>query len=660
MPVYTAPALKGNQTATAEFQARGLELAAGTATQISAIGIPHYRQIAYQNYVSNISAFMKVVCVHSLLFSYSNISQATIERRRLPLVSFGYPFDLRSAELLSLGFPPLSVTFDAKLSDSDEKKIESLGGTLYSFGRKRTATFRLYALSVIQDVGSIGKPDWTAASPRGSVNIAGLKAFLEVSKLITAFLKTHCYPTFDSNNDKVPRYDSIEGFVRAKRVCPIDGPFKSVKIARLDDGLSMETDTEDSVEDELGMNTYGFGTRASAEESIPYARPSDIALPFFTDGQTIPRYDGLAFPYFPGLLTEDYSFVPDRIWRYFAASLGSTKDDLAPAFRSIRGGHGQYAMTSQGLIIQHLMIGVQLATECQAKLLPVLTMGSYRGFVLGGGHFRVHIHNCDYLPLPYDTLIKEVRSIDLHSVALAMITERLATLEIAIDDPKDDEKDPENALVTSTRMLRRLTLARERSPEDDVAITRYANDLAFPERYWPITGEKTLEAFNLIVASVLVPDDMPMYAKGGVLTTDSDALSILSAFGEIAPSLRGGGGRPILIPDSVDKDSLLKIAPGKKSPSINAIIIQKKNLFQAANDFSEMLRERAIHNKIERSSAFRSTRLGESQMKEFWYGLIELFKIVPRDEIVASNVIVESRVVKTASKVGDVDISSFL
>lgn len=617
MPIYTAAALKTNQAAPVDFQAKGLDLARSTATKSNIYGLAHYPQIAYKVYTSLYPAFFK----------------ATVEKIRVPCDRIGYEFQIPAADLIPILPPPLVVHFPTPLRDNDEKKmLDSYGGSTFNIGKKRFYKFEEHGSDVIRALRQFGKIDPKCAVPRGSVNLQGYMSWMRTLKLVTAFLITQSYPAFDHGEEEEGAYESIEGLVTSKRKLAIDE--RGQKRARTENVADVEGDVDMSSEDVDDMGRIGFEiglADVKPEERIPFAFPKREISRGWGSAGDLPACAGLSFPYFPGLLEEDYSFTPSLFRQYFLGSFGQLKENIFTNFREWRGGHGQFCMTDSGMVVQHISIGIQLAIECQARCFPIISGTKYYGFALCGGRYSVIAQDHHHLPLAQAAFMSEVTNMSIHDVALAKLMEELKLCKRDVSYKKGEKAITDPAAIKTARQLHEEIMKRNVPDEKEEVIGKLVADLSFPERYRPITVDNVLSAFNSIVDETPLDLEVPMYLGEGVATSTSMALRVLSMFGPIAPSLKNAGGRKWLIPDLGAADPASVVPQGKKVPALHTIVISKKDLFVAAADFREMIEDRAIYVKAERAAGFRSVVCTDKNRDVLWNGLKSLFSKVEKN-----------------------------
>jgi len=626
MPIYVATALKGNQKGDPEFVARGIEYARSTSTKAFLFASPDCPQLAYKTYTTVLPAFMK----------------AEVERKTVYMDKIGYTFSMPTEKLLPMQLPPLVFSFKSPLSDDKVKALQDEYSITIPPTKKEKDDKR-FVLSdyEYEDVKTIekrfGTIDPHAFPSVGTVNKSALIAFQTARKLLTAFLLTQHYPAFEHGvENEQQAYESIPGFISAKRRAVEQGGRASKR--RTGETVLDEEDEDMEVDDqpEYEFNFGLLGVGATPEERIPRATPKYDGRPLMGLVADVPNSSGFCFPYFDGLLEDDFSYIPGIMDRFFRECLGGTKDEIITGFAKFRASHGILARTEAGRRLQHLFVGIKLAVEGQARLFPIVHGVKYHGFALLGARFTLAAYGKAFRPLSASDLRAELTDISLHDRALENLMNELNLCKRDQSFAKGEKVLKTSREITSARVLQREVLKRIIPEEKKDVITRLAADLAFPERFWTINVENVLKAMTLIVDDALPEMEVPMYLGGGVIVSDSVELAVLSAFGPIAFSLKSINGKKWQIPKPGMPDAaseLIASSSGKSQVKrLATIIIQRKDLFQAARDVRDTVNEKAIWVKTSRESSNRGVSCGGKLRDDLWEGLKKIMASVEPEE----------------------------
>lgn len=545
----------------------------------------------------------------------------------------GFNLTEKYTNCLQVPLPPLVVAFTNSLTAEEESVLTGLGFSV--FGKKDGKSYSINGEKVTPDILSKvyrhkKKVKTTCQKPFAAANLSDYQGLFKVMGIVTWFLKTHTYPAFQGpvgdNDDAGGSYDAIDGLIGAKR----KGTFgdRNGKRLRMEEGAPEdEDDVEMTVDHDVPvLIEYKIGT---GDEAIPKAKPSTIPAQIYGSPSEIPTLPGLVFPYFDDILADDMNFVSSVIRSYFLDSLGDTRDDILAGYHALKGSMGSIGATKCGKILQHLFCGIKLAIESQAKLFPIIQDNKYLGFTLHGWYFTVAIDGYKHRPLEYVELIKEVRRIDEHAVAVAEILGMLTKMKLSTTRKPPTKKylsDRKEKCLSNPRELALLLAEFDLGDEDQVMeIEKSANRLAYPQRFYDVTAEKVLESIDLLINRSFPGPDVPMYTRGGVLTSRDPVLSVLSAFGYEAFSFKNPGGAPRKVPQDPTDDTLFAAYKGKGGKMVNpnpAIIMAKKSLSLCVEDWKAFISDHLYLHKSTRDSAYRCWVIGGPKAKELWSGII--------------------------------------
>lgn len=528
--------------------------------------------------------------------------------------------------------PPICVSFVNKLSSEEVEQLKQLGasvvaqnkGDWYSFSDRNVTKellLRLYKHSK--------KVKTTNPTPVGAVNLSALQEYYRVCGILTWFLKTHVYAAFNGpvaeDADEGGKFDTIEGFVNAKRK-GVFGDRVAKKPREEEDEDDEDMEIDDAGELDMNLDEYTFG---SAEEQIPKAKPSTIPEQQWGDANSAPTCPGLAFPFFDDILEKDMNFCASVIRDYFLLCLGDTRDEVLAGYKAVKGALGSIAMTKAGKVLQHLMAGVKFAIEGQARLYPLFSGLRYIGFTLHGWYFTIAIDGYKHRPKVYEELQLEIRSMDEHNVAIAEIMLKLGKLKLTETRKVPTKKKLTDSLEGCRQNPRLLAeLIREFEMDEGSAedIEKLGNKLSFPQRFQEFSVENVLRAVDLLLEKSFPHQNMPMYPRGGTLTTRDPIISIFAMFGHEGFSFRSPGGKAYTIPETRQSDVLFKPYKGQGGKEVKpnpTIVLNKRSLGVCVEDWVDFMKDRRFLLKATRDSAFRCIVFGGQKGRDFWFGLVD-------------------------------------
>jgi hypothetical protein len=554
----------------------------------------------------------------------------------LPTTRSGYNLVDKMANLIPITFPPLAVRFANALTTEEAENLKSRGASV-SPGKKPEDTLYSWAGdSVSTELLSIlyrhkKKANAMCASPFGAVNLSGFQQIFKALAIATWFCKTQSYPAFsgpvpDDAEEIGGAYDTIEGFVEAKRKGTFSERITKRQRMEVDGDHDEEEEDEDAmIEDVAGLEDYELG---SATSRIPRAKPSTPPDHIYGTTAQIPTLPGLSFPYFPGMLDQDGNYVTSVIREYFLECLGDTRDAILAGHKAIKGGLGQVSSTECGKILQHMFLGIKLAIEAQARVFFIIEQRKYCGFSLHGWYFTVSIDSYVHRPLAYPELIAKARLMDEHAVAVAQILAKLMKMKIGDRAPtKKMLQDAKENVMKNPRALSELVRKFDLEDNDDLEeLEKLANKLSYTQSFLSFTVENVLFAIDLLVAKSFPPLDRPMFTRGGVVTSRDPLLSVFAMFGDVSFSLRTAGGQAWKIAVDRSSDTRFKPYTGKQGKEVKpnpTVILSKKSLGLCVDDWKLFMSERTALIKSTRDQAFRAVTFGGKAAKDFWYGVID-------------------------------------
>lgn len=657
MSIYTVREVSGNAKAHPHLEARGLNARSVPMTSLDPLAIADYPQIAYHLYTKLLPAFM-----------LANKNNSTI-----PTTRPGYKLVEKAENCIPIQWPPLTVKFKEALSAEESETMKSLGAGIIANKKAVDIGYTFAGNLVDKDLLTKiykhkKKAVTTNPTPTGSVNLKAYQEMFRALSLITWFLKTQTYPAFvgpvANDDDSGGSYDSIDGLMLAKRKGNFGDRLIGLKKRRSDDD-----DLDDMEEDEGEVNCMGLEALwiGEGEDSIPKAKPSEQPPHLYGPYTSVPTLPGLLFPYFPEMVENDYNYVSAVVKEYFLESLGDTRDEILSVYKDFKASMGSVAATESGRILQHLFLGVSLAIRAQARMYPILDGRRYLGFTLHGWYFTVSIDGYKHRPMFNEELVKQVRTVDEHAVAIASILQRLASLKLIDGKKKPTKTFLQNAKPEVSSNPRKLAeFIRKFDLEDSEEIEeieKLATRLSFPQRYWTFTVENILRAVDFLIAGSFPPVDTPMFPRGGTLTSATPTISIFALFGECGFSFKTAGGKPLKVPVDQSSDTVLKPYKGKNQKEVKpnpTFILSKKSLGLCVEDWKLFYGDHLFLNKETRDAAFRAIRFGGPYGVSFWKGLIE--RIGPID-VIASGSTLRADLVSLgddAVEEGDDDLLDFL
>jgi len=289
---------------------------------------------------------------------------------------------------------------------------------------------------------------------------------------------------------------------------------------------------------------------------------------------------GHLFPYFKGLLTPSLDFITSVIFRYFSKCLTDSPDAAAQLFPFLRIGLRSLSRTNQGLELQHIFFGIQLAIECGARMRIFVDHGIYYGFCLLGtmtiiDHARVKES------LSMSELRKEIKALNVHLFACIAIKEMLEGM--IGPDGKIPIIDME-LLKNSSRYLNQVVVdAIGRVEEVPMSLEGEIRKLRYGNKYWPINEENIFIVIQAMTTGIWQFPSAPFCLDGNLYKASSNLVRALAVFGPTAPSIIAGSNKFFITKPGKNDPNLIVADKKRRLPYIP---IYRKSVQQAAIEWN--------------------------------------------------------------------------
>lgn len=382
MSIYTArSASVGGKAPTSEFIERGIEgLVQTTLSECQVWGSPNVRQLSYDVYKSNFSAFML----------------ATVHQEKVLCAAEGHVFSEIQNEKIPLESPTAIILFPTKIEAKKRVKIMAKLDLEEIPSSKQDGKFMPLRLTKISTekaklLATLGVSMFNKAG-QGITNLSGLMSFNKAADILTAALATQFYPA-DKGDGKIAVAEDIDiqGFenmsmnVEKTEKQEIDVQEKDPNDENQMVVVKKTVDRKFKVrEDNPKRKKLVRGTISSAKPAI--YKPSQNYGPV----SGIPHMPGLLFPYFDGLLKTDPQFIARTLVKdSYLRSFGKDREDVLNGFRDFKLGAQDWAATLQGHRLSHAWFIMDLALTCQARPYLIIENGKYLGGLLLGDSLRM-------------------------------------------------------------------------------------------------------------------------------------------------------------------------------------------------------------------------------------------------------------------------------
>jgi hypothetical protein len=628
--IHTARHLPaGNQTIPL-FTLRGLDnYAPIPISHIGIHGVPLQRQVAYTQYAYNIASFL-----------FATDAKKTITVTGQPLGT------LRHSQHTPILSPPVHFTLKKGVnSDMSTKLLNALGPGSSTTTSGKTTIFQAPALpnAIIDSIVNLCPSHFNCG--RDAVNPAGAMAFRFLNSVCHTFLRTHSYPAFSEETDEslveinMLLAGKTEYYARMKKDDKgvEKEAFDPKAYSRILTDLANETsgESEMEVDDDRPLikqlRTTQGRIRSSGTDAVLKAKPCPTPQTNIGTRFEAPNLPGILFPYFHGLIQPDAVFLHSTILSHFFQLLGSTVQNCQELFLILRRGCGSLSTTKEGMMITHLLKGITLALESQARCYMIFEANEYKGFVLYGAQFVVFDSTKWIVPGSEEEIRDALNRMDPHEASVGHLVQIFGKMKT--------EGDYSGPTVTSSTfqepknlidVFRGLDLSEI---DDDVIkeIDKYLRGLNFMGTgYWARNPQTIVDALKIIATEGSVKLERPTYFSSIRLPIHTKEYAALSKFGPESFSLWNERGSDI----SCKASETQIVSSGKrKAGEIDLyanmpqkILVTPKPLGVAVSDMTKVVNKGMIKIDLgERAGKYRNICVENEEMrKAVWRELVEI------------------------------------
>jgi hypothetical protein len=385
--------------------------------------------------------------------------------------------------------------------------------------------------------------------------------------IVSLFLGVHTYPY--SHGDDIAMDDSesaVSGALKRTHISTDVDPGLLRKKVRLHaEGIEILNEEghvweEDDIEEEEEENASS--TKLAIAHAVLSAKPSPFTCNInIGTPSDVPFIPGLLFPYFPGLLSPDPNFIRTSAISHFFRNLGSEVQSPRDAYKSLRSAIPTFGYTTEGVILTHILKGVELALSCQAVLYLLMDGKSYLGFCLLGAKFHVFYRGVWVAPKSGIELGLELKEIQTHDDCIEELYTKLRGLPQIDVARRPSSVEVMRTSVGLARALGNVDWTKLEKEEDEdtdnlADVTQLVKCLSFPanyRRYGPKDLVWLVEELTSRIAEPF-PSDQNIHIPLGSfhLLGRKEMLALLS-FGPRSPSFRMTTGTEYKVPKEVGK-----------------------------------------------------------------------------------------------------------
>lgn len=653
-PIYLAQKSVNANTGPNILKARGISgYTPSTLSSLAILGIPHVREIAYDGYYRNVDAFIA----------------ATIKGARVFCDCAGYFVEFKSTRPVHLG--SIDVSYVPKMAvppvQEDSFKDRITATSTQRIGKTLVYTVKHPTDQILQ--GLVKTCNETFAAGPDAVTPIGYKAFVFVRDAITEFLAVHSYSAFSDKDLEKEGTSDLLALRCLKRTAPaevfgiskktrwdyigmsgeVSMPYWDDKVDERPEGLDEDggkkwEDARDKTREGIFIN--------NVRAAVLKAKPSP-SLPTNNYGSSsqIPAMPGLAFPYIAGMNTPDPLIFKTVTSQFFLRLMGSTTNEIQTRYVALRRGFNSLATTEVGKVLAHILAGVKLAMESQARLY-VIYDSEYRGFCLLGTGFTIIDGAQTVTPIGAELLKADLSCFNPHMQGLQGVLEALNELMAKGCIVREDiftmeEIDTEVKLIEA---LEKITVKDDDEVGDiETKLNKFLKFVCYSPAFeytridpTAIKGLVTSLVAHLQGSSVkIVPCKFTTYDA----PYKNVMYRILCRFGTEAPSPWNASGSEITIaPGTETEETPEAEGSSRKKQKLNTstkfknmpstLIFAPKPILIAFKDWERVIEKRCIKMDMkERARQYRCCEVkAEVMVKEIWSELVDLGMFVKEKE----------------------------
>lgn len=616
--LYLCAAASSVVKSTSAFLLRGLgQFTVGRLSQIQAVGKASEPQFAYGGYKATIEHFVAATILKTKI--NTSAEALPLPASYIPTVPIPLPsIIVRTGAAIGKDVVSRMVQ-KLKGEQIENAEIGGTGGPAFEIMKPSWRTIFIAGPSIFNRY---------CARVDGRAQFGDLLLFRPIYQFIDAFLATNTYPYKREDY----RSATNQGLDEWKTKMPVEvrshdslwrtgfGDEKSKKKVK----LAMGKQRVGAIDQEEPIDlTPACDTLTGFHQNVYIAKPSP--LPSSTSWGTpssVPNLGGLVFPYFAGLLQHDLPGTREIIGRLMFRCLGVDGSSPRAAYTEIRNKMGSVLNTDAGLILGHILKGIDLALDCQAQLYLLFDKEEYLGFTLLGSEFGVFIHGKWYMARSSDDLRVDLREIATSEQALELLADKLSGLSIGMDGLDGITAAD---LGTSYDILQALGKVSISDNEEGKIVEKEIYSLVgkcnLSGSYQPITPDTVTDAIEALTVrrdEPFLKEDYPIYIPpSGWSDLVTKEFAIFASFGPRSFSFRNTKGDEFSVPDPTSTTCKWAEKEGKRE--LHGVNVYVKAVRECVKDWNTFVETGKFRSDFhERAGGVRGHRWFTDKKMQLW------------------------------------------
>jgi hypothetical protein len=420
-----SPFSEGTSVMDPRFSSRGFNRQRqGPISDSPYLAIALERQVAYDGYKANIDVFLAATANKETY----NINIPGIEIKEEPYHAF------------PLGIPRTVISFRTGVPT---QIIENTVNNI----KKKCAVTQVKGVKGHANCYLVERPSYAfikfvkmyvvnyAPKSEGYAQIGEAMEAAKILHYIDLYLRTNTYPAFKSDEDvmsipsttafnigveKRPAYFTETHMTKKAR-------YSHVTMTHVIDGKGKEKEERGAW---FGKESDRDVEYTAMDDHVFYAKPSPAkdSRASWSAPKDVPSLPGLCFPYFTGMLTHDKKslrYIPgERFLRMFG-------EEPKEPFLKYRSSTGGFATSESGIIMTHILAGVDISIDTQTKLHLLFDGQTYLGFCILGAKWAIQRGGMWHLPKTSSDLQADLKSIVTHASSLSEVIDKLKSMKIS-------------------------------------------------------------------------------------------------------------------------------------------------------------------------------------------------------------------------------------
>lgn len=301
--------------------------------------------------------------------------------------------------------------------------------------------------------------------------------------------------------------------------------------------------------------------------------------------------------------------------------LGDDKKTPREAYTELRNKMGSVLNTDAGLILGHVLKGMDLALDCQAQLYLLFDKSEYLGFSLLGEEFAVWINGGWKQARSAEELRADLATFFTSEQALVLLSQKIASMSVGMDGLDSITVGDLDSAAKILKALSLLKIEGDDSANKEKELYSLVGKCNLSGNYLSITPENIVWAIEQLTSKFAEPFDDKKYTiyipPSGWNEIAKKQFYVLSAFGPRSFSFRNAKGDEFKIQDPKEPKSKWGIMDGKMDAF--GLMVYVKSVLECNSDWDALVETGKVRaDYTERAGSVRAHKLVAKGKKLVW------------------------------------------